>query len=768
MEQAAAEVSPEPRWMRVLVVDDDEFDRLAVRRCLHESGLAAAVDEAATAAEAMARIGSGAYDCVLLDYYMPGVDSVALLRQIQAAADVPVVIFTGRGGEDVAVEFMKAGAADYLPKSSLTPERLATSFRHAVEMSRVASDRRRAEEQLREQESRFRTLANAVPQLAWITDAEGAIHWYNQRWYDYTGTTLEDMQGWGWQKVLHPDHVQRVVKGIRRCFEAGEPWEDTFPLRRADGEYRWFLSRAVPMRRSDGTLSGWFGTNTDVTEQIETERMLRQREAEFRTLANAIPQLVWIGDSEGRRYWYNDRWYEFTGLRPDQCLGLGWTLVHHPGRRSRVYEDQRAAFRRGEQWEATVLLRRADGEYRSFLSCAMPITDDSGHILRWFGTNTDITERVEAQEALAASEERFRRALEIETVGVMFFTTEGKITGANDAFVRMAGYTREDVNAGLLRWDELTPPEFMPHSLRAAEEFKATGRTTPYEKQYIRKDGSRWWALLAATRVNASEGVEFVLDVSPQKAAELELQRSLASERSARLEAEKATHLRDEVLAILAHDLRNPINTILSAASLLAHTSEDGSIMKPLVVIERATRGMERLVNDLLDIARIEAGNFVLRTDVTDIAALIREAVELFEPQALAGNTALRVLVDEDLPPIRVDKDRVQQVLANLLSNALKFTHAGTTITARATRYDGGVHVSIKDSGVGIPAEHLEHVFDRFWQADRSSRSGAGLGLAICKAIVEAHGGRIWAASAVGRGTTIHFEIPETAPPFRD
>ncbi len=124
----------------------------------------------------------------------------------------------------------------------------------------------------------FHTLANSIPQLAWMADAAGYIFWYNQRWYDYTGTTLEEMQGWGWQKVHHPDEVGRVVERIQRAFATGEPWEDTFPLRSKDGEYRWFLSRALPIRDADGRVVRWFGTNTDVTEQRQMEQALRESE----------------------------------------------------------------------------------------------------------------------------------------------------------------------------------------------------------------------------------------------------------------------------------------------------------------------------------------------------------------------------------------------------------------------------------------------------------------------------------------------------------
>ena len=748
--------------MRILVVDDDDFDRLAVRRYLQESGTAAVIDEAASAADALACVALNAYDCVLLDYYIPGVDTVSLLRSLHAAAGTtPVVILTGRGDEGVAVEFMKAGAVDYLPKATLTADRLAASLRYALEMSRAAAAERRAQEELREQESRFRTLANAIPQLAWMTDAEGSVYWYNQGWYDYTGATPEEMQGWGWQKVHHPDHVQRVVDRIRRSFETGEPWEDTFPLRGADGEYRWFLSRALPMRRSDGSIAGWFGTNTDVTEQLQAEQALREREAEFRALANTIPQLAWIADSDGRRYWFNTRWYEYTGLRPDQSLGLGWWSVHHADHRSRVLDAQLAAFKGGNLWEDMVRLRRADGEYRWFLGRAMPIRDEAGHAVRWFGTDTDLTERREMEHALAASEQRFRRALDIETVGIIFFNTDGEITAANDGFLHMTGYTRGDVEAGRVRWDELTPPEFRPQSLRAVEEFKATGRTTPYEKQYVRKDGSRGWALFAATRLNEHEGVEFVVDVTQQKSSELERERLLASEHAARVQAESATRLRDEVLAVLAHDLRNPMNTIMTTAALLAVTAEDASRQRQAAIVQRAVQAMDRLVSDLLDMSRVESGSFVVRTEPIDMASVIRDSVDLFESQAVARKIILRMQIAQELPAIEGDRERLAQVFSNLIGNALKFSKANSAVTVRAVSEMAGVHVSIKDSGAGISPQNLVHVFDRFWQADRSTGKGAGLGLAICKAIVEAHGGRIWAASKVGFGSTFHFEIPQ-------
>ena len=148
--------------------------------------------------------------------------------------------------------------------------------------------RKEAEEALRESGERFQTLANNISQLAWMADAQGLIFWYNQRWFDYTGTTLEEMYGWGWQKVHHPDHVQRVVDKIKHCFETGEVWEDTFPLRGTDGQYRWFLSRAVPIRDAHGMLLRWFGTNTDITERMQAEERIERLNADLQHQATQL------------------------------------------------------------------------------------------------------------------------------------------------------------------------------------------------------------------------------------------------------------------------------------------------------------------------------------------------------------------------------------------------------------------------------------------------------------------------------------------------
>jgi PAS domain S-box-containing protein len=521
-----AQIPPIGAPLRILLVEDDELDRRAVRRCLQQCGIPVTAEDATSAEETLQRIGSARYDCILLDYYIPGVTGLALFQKIrEVAANMPVVIFTGRGDEDIAVELMKAGAADYLPKASLTAERLASSLRHIVELSGAAEARRRAEEELRAQEARFRTLVNAIPQLAWMADRTGARYWFNDRWYDYTGTSFEEVQGWGWRKLHHPDHVQRVLESMQRSFETGEDWEDTYPLRGRDGTYRWFLSRALPIRGEDGSITNWLGTNTDITEQ---------------------------------------------------------------------------------------------------------------------------------------------------------------------------------------------------------------------------------------------------------KNAEAERERALALEQQVRSQAERATRARDDVMAIVVHDLRNPMNTISTSATIIGDSLEKRAekgvdISNPALSVDLKTcveaiqssiKTMDRLICDLLDVSRMEAGSFSIQQTHVDIGALLEETLKLCESQARVKKITVRAEIPSGLPLVSGDRDRLDQVLSNLLGNAFKFTPEGGRVMVRARKVNGSVQITVKDSGQGIPAADLPRIFDRYWRGDRASRDGAGLGLAICKGIVDAHGGKIWVESVLGRGTTFHFTVP--------
>jgi signal transduction histidine kinase len=248
--------------------------------------------------------------------------------------------------------------------------------------------------------------------------------------------------------------------------------------------------------------------------------------------------------------------------------------------------------------------------------------------------------------------------------------------------------------------------------------------------------------------------------------SEQALQQTVAREQAARRAAEAATMARDVVLATVSHDLRNPLNTILMSTSLITDFADERlepKVRDRVEVIRRVAQQMNRLIQDLLEVATIEAGGMALERSWQDPAALAREGLEMLEPIAMEQGLRIDDKVPDNLPRICIDRARVLQVISNLIGNAIKFTPQGGRITLGARITTDELVYSVSDNGPGIPADNMPHIFDRFWRNERSNKSGAGLGLSIAKGVIEAHGGRIWAESELGTGSTFQFSLPLTA-----
>ena len=436
---------------------------------------------------------------------------------------------------------------------------------------------------------------------------------------------------------MHPDDREQVMNAYVRSVQDGSDFEEEFRAIWPDGSVHWLHDRARMFPGDDGKPAYIIGAITDVTRFKSLEEALRRNEAEFRTLADNIPQLAWISDGEGNRSWFNARWCEYFDCSQDEMCGTGWLRVHDAETGQKVLEEQRRTFSAGGAWEATLRLRARDGTYRWFLSRAMPVRDADGSTTRWIGTNTDITDRLESEGRLSELLER---------------------------------------------------------------------------------------------------------------------------EQAARRSAEHSTSLREQVLGLVAHDLRNPVHTILMASgALLEIPLPEEDRRRQLELIKRCAWGMERLIKDLLDVSRMEAGNFAVKRERVEIAPIIAEVAALFRERAAAAGIALGTQVPPQLPQILGDHERLVQALSNLVSNALRFTRKDGHVDIGAHLESGELLFTVKDDGAGIAPGHLPVVFDRFWQADRTS-GGAGLGLAIVKGIAESHSGSVHAESSLGRGTTFFIALP--------
>ena len=253
----------------------------------------------------------------------------------------------------------------------------------------------------------FESLANSLPQLAWIANGDGWIHWYNMGWYSYTGTTPEQMEGWGWQSVHDPLELPRVLEEWKAGIESKQPVEMTFPLRGVDGDYRWFLTRVVPIKDENDKVISWFGTNTDIDAQKRVEQKLRESQERYLTLTETIPQLVWTCLPDGQCDYLSQQWVKYTGIKEEDQLGLTWLeKVIHPDDRDRTFKHWMSAVEGKHPYDIEYRIKSAKGEFRWFKTRGTPMRDDSGKISRWVGTCTDIhDQKLAAEELLRAKEE---------------------------------------------------------------------------------------------------------------------------------------------------------------------------------------------------------------------------------------------------------------------------------------------------------------------------------------------------------------------------
>jgi PAS domain S-box-containing protein len=388
-------------------------------------------------------------------------------------------------------------------------------------------------------------------------------------------------------------------------------------------------------------------------------------------------------------------------------------------------------------------------------------------------------ELLEAKEALRASEERLRATFNQAAVGIVIADMDGRYLEMNRKFCEILGYAEDELRGMTLA--QITHPEDLERTEVLVRDLVA-GRIDHYalEKRYLRRGGSLMWGRATVTLLRDAAGqanrfVGVIEDISQRKQAEEALVRAaeerrmlLESERHARAGAERANRMKDEFLATLSHELRTPLSAILGWAHLLrSRTPSEAEMRKGLEIIERNARMQTQLIEDLLDMSRITSGK--IRLDVQPLmpASFVEAALETVRPAAEAKGIQLQRVIDPAAGPVSGDPGRLQQVVWNLLSNAIKFTPRGGKVQVVLERVNSHAEISVADTGVGIDPAFLDHVFERFRQADPTTTrhfGGLGLGLAIVRHLIELHGGTVRAHSAgAGRGATFTVHLPVAA-----
>lgn len=692
----------------------------------------------------------------------------------------------------------------------------ATNRKVAIVFNDI-TERKQSEERIRVSEERFRTLADNISQLAWMADATGWIFWYNQRWYDYTGTTLDAMQGWGWQAVHHPDYVAPVTAHFKESVAAGQEWEDTFPLRAKDGTYSWFLSRALPIRDAQGQIVRWFGTNTDITERRRAEENERERNRQLDLLARTSQHLILHPQPDetllqevfedvsvvlGTEFFFNFlvtdaderklRLVSSGGLNQKQKdffanIEFGQFLCGQVAAcRKRILAENLQLC----EWpEANALKSAGVTCYGGFpliaherligtvAFAAQGRTHFRAGEVQMIQTVCDqvaaTLERARLFRELSASSESLRLALESGEMGVWRWDVYSPLhtpqIKVDERFLRIYDISREELE----RDTNILRKRMHPDDVERIETIisQALAKHTPYQAEFriIHANGAvRWLAGFGRANYDADgqpqemNGVNF--DITARKQAEEERERLLAREKLAREQAETANRLKDEFLATVSHELRTPLNAILGWTSIaLDRRSPPAMVSHALEVIARNGRSQNQLISDMLDVSRIVMGKLSFEPTELTLSVPILAAVDAMRLTLEAKGVNLLIDLDESLQ-VWGDDRRVQQIVWNLLSNAAKFTPAGGTVELTLAAHDQAAQIVVRDTGEGIAPEFLPYVFDRFRQANGAANrqhGGLGLGLAIVRHLAEMHQGTAHAASAgLGHGATFTVRLP--------
>lgn len=673
---------------------------------------------------------------------------------------------------------------------------LAASEEANAELKKVDKERRIFSALIEETNEAVSSLVELAPEGIFTADRDGRYTDVNTAACRMLGFTREEIVGKTILDLIPADRVEQLEREREQLLR-GQDVVSEWALRRKDGS--WLPVEVSAKILPDGR---WQGFVRDIGERKRREEQLRQTQERLELALRGGDLAAWDWNVASGEVVFNARWAEMRGYRPEEIRGHvdSWTSGVHPDdwpQVERTLQDHFQGHR--PEYETEHRVRTRSGQWIWILDRGKVFArNEQGEPVRMLGTEIDITSRKHAEEALKFLSEVgsvLASSLELEatlaSIGqlttrtfadlcIVYVVQEGgevrrvKAVAGDpgrdwicDALTRMPLdrsrahdiWSELDANRSVLM--ERVSAESVTAFAQSEEHLRALRALDP--KSVIMAPlfahgkllGAMAFISSAPSRVYSPVDVRFAEQIAQRAAYAIDNAQLYAT-------ARRAIEARDTVLGIVAHDLRNPLGAILMHAALLRRSEGEPEVRarRSAEAIERTGKRMNRIIQDLLDVIRMEEGQLSVEQGRVSPCQAISDSVDAQAPVAAAASVELRLEVAGDLPDVWADRDRLLQIFDNIIGNAVKFTSAGGVVRVGAAERDGAVLFWVADTGVGIGAESLPHVFDRFWQARRGERRGVGLGLAIVKGLVEAHGGRIWVESALDRGTTFFFTIP--------
>jgi PAS domain S-box-containing protein len=627
-------------------------------------------------------------------------------------------------------------------------------------------------DELRFERARYRSLADTVSEIIWSSNPAGEITFANVRFWDYFGVTPAEWTGALQLSLIHEDERSAISALYAAGLRGREPFEFEYRIRRADGEYRWHIARCMPVFDNDGTVNGWIGSAADIEGQKQAEervaelnRELARRLADTESLLGLLPIGVGItNDSEPQSVRFNAALAGMLGVDADRAMDIYRPGARTPYRILRngepVPREGRVLYRcmsTGQPVYDEADVERSDGTTRHLLIYATPLMD-GGRVRGAIGAYVDVTEMRRAQDLLLQAQARYAAAGDAVPFGVWASNTDGDTVYASDSFLQLLGKTTEEVRySGWL--DSLPPDQRAPYRREWEEAFNAH---VPWEKELelLGADGEYHWVLTRGQPAYDADGAfrgyaGINLDITNLKRIQAELARTVE-------ELRQASSVKDELLGLVSHELRTPLTAIIGNAQSLRRHQELIPVDQrdsALQDIEDEGARLHRLIENMLLLARVEGTGDYEPEPVLLQRMLPRIAEQL---KLRVPGLDVELHLDPALPTASAQPGYIEQVVQNLVGNAVKYSGGALRVEITAVRDGPWVRVAVEDRGTGITSEEASQVFTPFFRSERTSSSagGIGLGLAVCKRLVEVQHGRIWAEPRPGGGTTVAFTLP--------
>jgi PAS domain S-box-containing protein len=630
---------------------------------------------------------------------------------------------------------------------------------------------RRSEARLAEARRELQLTIDTIPALVGGYRLDGALDFVNQTWRNYTGLSLDDIEEDGWTPVVHPDDIAVARSRWRSCLDKGEPFQAEVRLRRADGEFRWHTFRRVPLRDVKGHVIRWYGAGSDIEEQKRAEDRLRRSEAhraeaerDLQMTIDTIPIQVSSYRPDGTREFVNRAWQEYTGVSQQDAAGRSWGITVHPDDFDAGERAWRESLATGRPLRMQMRFRRAGGEYRWQLVHRVPLRDENGNVIRWYGVGSDIEDQKRAENALRKSEAYLDQAQQLSHTGSFGWNVaSGDIAWSREAY-QILGVDRTVAPTVDLILRHVHPDDrgivqrVVDRAMQGAQHFE-------YEHRWLTADGNIKHLYVRAHRVthgSVEEIVGALMDVTEARKA----QEALSDAQTQLAHASRVATL-GEMSASIAHEVNQPLAAITANAGAAVRwlTREAPDVDEALDAVTQIIGEAERAGGV---IQRIRALFRKSEPEMSrlDINSLIDEVVTLVRNEALSRRVTLRLECASGLPAVYGDRIQLQQVIINLVVNGIQamatVTDRARTLLIRTHRYDADeVLVAVQDVGIGVGPEDFDRLFNAFYT---TKPDGMGMGLSISRSIIEAHGGRIWAIRDDGPGMTFQFTV-STHPP---